>query len=66
MRCLGIRHGKYGGDVQTLFAIIFSKRISIALFSGRRAFRSAWHLAPIAAIFHRSEHYSAEENNPYS
>jgi len=36
-----------------------SKRISIALFIGIPAFRAAWQLAPIGAIFQRQKHYEA-------
>jgi hypothetical protein len=39
--------------------LFFMKRIGIALFGSRRAFRGARHLAPITAIFHRPIHSSA-------
>jgi hypothetical protein len=37
----------------------FSKRIGIAQFTAPPAFRTAWQLAPIGAIFHRPIHSSA-------
>ena len=35
------------------------KRIGIAIFIGIPAFRAAWQLAPIGAIFQRQNHYEA-------
>jgi hypothetical protein len=48
---------KFKPQIHSTERVLFLKRIGIALFNYRPAFRGAWHLAPIRAISSSSESF---------